>query len=171
MVRLSFIDSEPICSKLCDPQSNLLPTLSAYLASATEVSAVTENIFYTLVNICADQDANRKNFVIEHSSLVDFLDLCAENLPLGLVHHFPWALKSLMSSGMTHCLDKKAVIPTCLKLLARVLCHLLSQSAMQPACEEWTAAIKHAFVFIEKVCIVQNDIFTYSGDLCRQMVM
>lgn len=123
------------------------PYLSCDESCEEYQGVVVENVFYTLINICAEVDVAKRNAVIERAKIIDFFDACINNLPYRLVTQLPWALMNLFAAGMTHVLDSETVVPTCFKLMANLLEYLLDEkqsTSIAIMAIEWSTAIKNS---------------------------
>ena len=123
--------------------------MAIYLADDTTSISITEKIFFTLSNICAERDFLERNAVVEQSGIIEFLDKCINNLPVHLAQHLPWLLMNLFINGMSSVMDSEAVVPSCFKVLATALTHLLTLDNMEPESKTWQSAIKYSLEFLK----------------------
>ena len=118
-------DSGYICSKLCSPGDRLLEAMGECLLDTKQSFHVSEMIVYTLANICAESNHSLKQQVIERACLVDYFDRMTNNLDQRMAVILPWALQNLFVAGMAFFLDSEEVVPSCIKLSATCLNHIL----------------------------------------------
>ena len=85
-------DDGQICAELCKDQG-LLELLGDYLNDSQQSEPVRESIFTALVNICAEQNENCKEAVINRGKILIYSKTLGPDDSIN--EHIPWLLYNL----------------------------------------------------------------------------